>query len=217
MKKILSPLRTFGFFSFVALLLTSCTSSGGYPNLTACLTEKKVVMFGASWCPHCADQKKMFGRSAKNMPYFECAKGGGQVQECTDRGISSYPTWQFNEEAIKALPELAQIDLFNGELDKVRASIKLIREAIPADDTASRKIIDDFSKETEAMVVSDMPVFEKLTKLTSLSIGADGKSVEKIPAYIMGRITGARPLDQVALYSGCTESYKTDTQVVAAQ
>jgi thiol-disulfide isomerase/thioredoxin len=211
MKKIL-------FFSFIAFLLASCTSSsGGYPNLTACLAEKKVVMFGASWCPHCADQKKMFGRSAKNMPYFECSKGNTQVQECTDRGITSYPTWQFNEEAIKALPELAQIDLFNGELDKVRASIKLIREAIPADDTVSRKIIDDFSAETEAMVMSDLTPFEKLTKITSLSIGTDGKSVEKIPAYVMGRITGTRPLDQVALYSGCTEAYKTDTQAVAAQ
>jgi len=205
MKKIL-------FFLSVGLILTSCTSSGGYSNLTSCLAEKKVVMFGASWCPHCADQKKLFGRSAKDMPYFECSKGGGQVQECTDRGIMSYPTWQLNEEALKALPELAQIDLFNGELDKVRASIKLIREAIPADDTNSLKIIDDFSKETEAMVVSDMPVFEKLTKLTSLSIGADGKSVEKIPSYVMGRVTGARTLEQIALYSGCMDAYKKDTQ-----
>ncbi len=67
MKKII-------FFLFVGLFLTSCTTSGDYTNLTACLAEKKVVMFGASWCPHCAEQKKMFGRSAKDMPYFECAK-----------------------------------------------------------------------------------------------------------------------------------------------
>ncbi|MEI6711997.1 MAG: hypothetical protein WCK88_07725 [bacterium] len=67
MKKIL-------FFLFVGLFLTSCTSSGDHSNLTACLKEKKVVMFGASWCPHCAEQKKMFGRSAKDMPYFECSK-----------------------------------------------------------------------------------------------------------------------------------------------
>jgi thiol-disulfide isomerase/thioredoxin len=174
-------------------------------------------MFGASWCPHCADQKNMFGRSAQDMPYFECSKNNTQVQECSDRAIVSYPTWQFNEETLKTLPELAQIDLFNGELEKVRASIELIRAEIPADNTAVRKIIDDFSKEVEAMVVSDMPVFTKLTKLTSLSKDADGKSVKKIPAYVTGRITGARPLDQIALYSGCTEAYKTDTQVVAAQ
>lgn len=210
MKKIL-------FILSVGLLLSSCTSSGEYSNLTACLSEKKAVMFGASWCPHCAEQKKMFGRSAKNMPYFECSKGNTQVKECSDRAIASYPTWQFNEEAIKALPELAQIDLFNGELDKARASIKLIREAIPAEDTASLKIVNDFSAETEAMVASDMTPFEKLTKLTSLSIGADGKSVAKTHAYIMGRITGTRTLEQIALYSGCMDAYKKDTQPVTAQ
>ncbi len=106
MKKII-------FFLSVGFLLSSCTSSGDYSNLTACLVEKKAVMFGASWCPHCAEQKKMFGQSAKNMPYFECSRGNNQVQECTDRAITSYPTWQFNEEAIKTLPELAQVDLFN--------------------------------------------------------------------------------------------------------
>jgi len=159
----------------------------------------------------------MFGRSAKNMPYFECSKGNTQVQECTERGISSYPTWQFNEDAIKALPELAQIDLFNAELDKTRASIKLIREAIPAEDTASLKIINDFSAETEAMVMSDIPVFTKLTKLTSLSIGADGKSVEKTPAYVMGRVTGTRTLEQIALYTGCMDAYKKDTQSGATE
>jgi len=124
----------------------------------------------------------------------------------------SYPTWQFNEEAIKALPELAQVDLLNSEIDKVRASIKLIREAIPTDDKASLKIINDFSAETEAMIVSDLSPFVKLTKLTSLSLGADGKSVTRTPSYVLGRIAGVRPLDEIALYSGCTDAYKKDTQ-----
>ncbi len=196
----------------VGLLLASCTPSRDYSHLTACLVENKAVMFGASWCPHCAEQKKMFGSSAKDMPYFECSKGNTQVQECTDRGIMSYPTWQFSEVALKALPELAQINLFNGELDKVRASITAIKSVIPADDTASLKIVDDFSRETEAMVVSDLTPFEKLTKLTSLSVGADGKTVEKIPVYTMGRIAGTQTLENIALYTGCTEAYKQDIQ-----
>ncbi len=124
----------------------------------------------------------------------------------------SYPTWQFNEAALKALPELAQIDLFNGELDKVRASIQAIKGAIPAEDTASLKIVDDFSRETEAMVVSDLTPFQKLTKLTSLSIGVDGKTVEKVPVYVMGRIAGTHTLSDIALYAGCAEAYKNDTQ-----
>lgn len=123
MKKIL-------FFFCIGLLVSSCSTGKDYPNLTACLEQQKVVMFGASWCPHCAEQKQMFGKSARDMPYFECSQSDGQVQECTERGIMSYPTWQFNEDAIKALPELAQIDLLNSEIDKVRASILLIRESI---------------------------------------------------------------------------------------
>ena len=107
------------------------------------------------------------------------------MQECTDRGILSYPTWQFNEEALKALPEVAQINLLNPEIDIVRASIKVIRDSIPAEDAASLKIINDFSAETEAMIVSDLTPFEKLTKLTTLSVGSDGKSVQKIPVYTL--------------------------------
>jgi thiol-disulfide isomerase/thioredoxin len=67
MKKILLTI-------FTTLFLVSCGSTNtSYPNLTACLEKNQVVMFGASWCPHCAAQKKLFGKSAKDMPYFECA------------------------------------------------------------------------------------------------------------------------------------------------
>jgi hypothetical protein len=97
----------------------------------------------------------------------------------------SYPTWQFNEEALRALPEIAQINLLNPEIDIVRASIKSIRDSIPATDTASLKIINDFSAATESMIVSDLTPFEKLTKLTTLSIGSDKKSVQKIPVYTL--------------------------------
>ncbi len=28
-----------------------------------CLTDRQVKMYGAYWCPHCAEQKEMFGES----------------------------------------------------------------------------------------------------------------------------------------------------------
>lgn len=62
------------------------------------------------------------------------------------------------------------------------------------------------------MIVSDLTPFEKLTKLTMLSIGSDKKSVQKNPSYVMGRIAGVRPLDEIALYSGCTDAYNQDIQ-----
>jgi uncharacterized membrane protein/glutaredoxin len=59
------------------------------------LAEQGVKMYGADWCPHCQDQKALFGAAAKRLPYIECALGraGGQTQECRDAGITNYPTW----------------------------------------------------------------------------------------------------------------------------
>ncbi len=70
---------------------------GKYDNLVACLGEKKAVFYGAFWCPHCQEQKALFGRSAKKLPYIECSTPNGkdQLQVCADKKIESYPTWDF--------------------------------------------------------------------------------------------------------------------------
>jgi histidinol phosphatase-like enzyme len=65
--------------------------------LAQCLTDKGVKFYGAYWCPHCQQQKKLFGGAMKNVTYVECAVpgDGGQTQACKDAGIESYPTWVF--------------------------------------------------------------------------------------------------------------------------
>lgn len=71
---------------------------GQHDALAQCLTEKGVKFYGASWCPHCAEQKRMFGSSMKHVDYVECALPGnqrGQAQACEDAKIESYPTWVF--------------------------------------------------------------------------------------------------------------------------
>jgi len=70
---------------------------GQYDAFAQCLEEKGAIFYGAFWCPHCQSQKKLFGTSAKLLPYEECstADGKGQNQICIDNGISSYPTWVF--------------------------------------------------------------------------------------------------------------------------
>jgi len=70
---------------------------GQYDELAQCLTEKGVIFYGAFWCPHCQNQKKMFGNSAKLLPYEECSTQNqrGQLQICIDKKIESYPTWDF--------------------------------------------------------------------------------------------------------------------------
>jgi uncharacterized membrane protein len=60
------------------------------------LANTGAKMYGADWCPHCQDQKAMFGPAAKRLPYIECAAGrqGGQTSVCREAGISTYPTWE---------------------------------------------------------------------------------------------------------------------------
>jgi thiol-disulfide isomerase/thioredoxin len=73
------------------------TLPGKYDGLAQCLKDKGAVFYGAFWCPHCQEQKKMFGNSAKLLPYVECSTpdGKNQTQICIDKGVQSYPTWEF--------------------------------------------------------------------------------------------------------------------------
>lgn len=70
---------------------------GQYDTFAQCLGDKGAKFYGAFWCPHCAEQKALFGKSAKKLPYIECSTpdGRGQTEECTAVGISNYPTWEF--------------------------------------------------------------------------------------------------------------------------
>jgi hypothetical protein len=80
-----------------------------------CLTARGVKMYGAWWCPHCTDQKEMFGASFEYAPYTECGIKGqlqGQAQVCKDANVVHYPTWQFpptgeREERVFTLQELS--------------------------------------------------------------------------------------------------------------
>ena len=87
----------FGFF-FRGNITGSSTSeaSGEYDSFAKCLTDSGMKMYGAYWCPHCNDQKEMFGDSWKNINYIECSLpgGNGQTKICIQEGIRAYPTWE---------------------------------------------------------------------------------------------------------------------------
>ena len=62
------------------------------------LAESGAKMYGADWCPHCQDQKALFGAAAKRLPYIECSmgprQGSPQTAECREARINTYPTWE---------------------------------------------------------------------------------------------------------------------------
>lgn len=86
-------------------------------SFAKCLTEKGVKMYGAYWCPHCENNKKLFGDSWKYMNYVECAVEGQpqvQTQACTDAGISGYPTWLINNEKYPGEQTLEKLSSLTG-------------------------------------------------------------------------------------------------------
>lgn len=81
------------------------------------LQESGAKMYGAYWCPHCFDQKQLFGKeAAKIFPYNECAPDGTnpQTEACAQANIKVFPTWVINGEVVTGTQSLEQLaDLSN--------------------------------------------------------------------------------------------------------
>ena len=62
-----------------------------------CLNVKGARMYGAWWCPHCSDQKEMFGYAFQYVNYTECSPAGERIVNgvCKQAGVKNFPTWQF--------------------------------------------------------------------------------------------------------------------------
>lgn len=78
------------------------------------LKVKGMILYGAYWCPHCKDQKALFGDAAQFLDYVECdAKGpNANPDECVARGIEGYPTWIYQGQkysGTQSLEKLAEI------------------------------------------------------------------------------------------------------------
>ena len=68
-----------------------------FDSFAKCMAAKQAKMYGAYWCPHCAEQKEMFESSFQYVPYVECGIPGSrdEAPACKDVGIKHFPTWQF--------------------------------------------------------------------------------------------------------------------------
>lgn len=76
---------------------TKSEKSSEYDQFAQCIADSGAKFYGAFWCPHCLEQKRMFGDSYKLLPYIECSTPDqqGQLQVCIDADIKGYPTWEF--------------------------------------------------------------------------------------------------------------------------
>ena len=87
------------------------------------LTKEGAVMYNAYWCPHCHDQKEMFGKEATDkLNLVECAKDGYNNKRdlCEAKGITGFPSWEINgsiDSGVKTLKELAELSNYKNTKD----------------------------------------------------------------------------------------------------
>ena len=84
------------------------TSGESEIQLARHLKQTGAKMYSAYWCPHCYEQKKLFGVAALNdLPFVECAPDGknSQTAICQDVAAKAekqlghpfgFPTWEIN-------------------------------------------------------------------------------------------------------------------------
>ena len=82
------------------------------------LTATGAVMYSAYWCPHCHEQKELFGKEAsKKLDVVECAADGTNSRKdlCDTKAIQGFPTWEINgvlDSGVKSLGKLAELSGF---------------------------------------------------------------------------------------------------------
>ena len=87
------------------------------------LTQEGAVMYNAYWCPHCHDQKELFGKvAAEKLNLVECAKDGfnNKRELCEAKGITGFPSWEINgsiDSGVKSLKELAELTNYKNSKD----------------------------------------------------------------------------------------------------
>ena len=86
------------------------------------LTRSGAVMYTAYWCPHCHEQKELFGKAAADqLTLVECAADGRNSQKalCDAKKIEGFPTWEINgklDSGVKSLAELARLSGYTAPL-----------------------------------------------------------------------------------------------------
>lgn len=97
---------------------STMTANSFQLGLAKHLLKTGAKMYGSYKCPHCNDQKALFGDASRYVDYVECDPAGPNANPnlCFSRGIMNYPTWEINGvyyEGAKSLPELSNISGYN--------------------------------------------------------------------------------------------------------
>ncbi len=105
--------KLFALLFLTTLAFTGCSRDTTNDAFATCIANSGATFYGAFWCPHCAEQKKLFGDSVDLLPYVECDPSGKNADPgaCAAASVGSYPTWVFADgtktEGVESFDELA--------------------------------------------------------------------------------------------------------------
>ncbi len=151
-----------GGISALAIITNKRSKIDKNPELTVVLNsvahalkDSGTKFYGASWCPHCMQQKEFFKTAVKELPYIECSTAGAgspQTQVCIDAKIESYPTWEFAP-GVRGSLEIIPMDLasiINYPLDdNAKLQLQVQKDEYLAKMEAKQK--DAYVKEIETL------------------------------------------------------------------
>ena len=81
------------------------------------LKQVEAKMYGAFWCPHCHEQKQLFGQEAsQSINYIECDPKGKKPQPelCEAAKIESFPTWKIKGKSVSGTQSLEELAAMSG-------------------------------------------------------------------------------------------------------
>lgn len=99
------------------VILTACNTQTVNPatpeaeNLAKCLTENGAVFYGTNWCPHCNEQKKLFGSAMEYIVFVDC---DANRDTCVNAGIEAYPTWIIGDKTLTGTQQLYKLSKISG-------------------------------------------------------------------------------------------------------
>ena len=90
-------------------------------GLAMYMADHGAVMYGSYKCPHCNQQKQMFGEAFRYIKYVECNPKGENANPslCFAKGVMNYPTWEIDGkfyEGAMPLEQLSKITGYDGSL-----------------------------------------------------------------------------------------------------
>ncbi|MFT4309925.1 MAG: hypothetical protein ACMXYL_05570 [Candidatus Woesearchaeota archaeon] len=105
---VVGSLIVFGFIS--------ATTPGELDDFAQCISDSGAIFYGTSWCPDCQQQKDLFQKSQRLLPYVECSGMGRQSisPECGNLNITRVPTWEYNNTRFEGRQSLAQLSDMTG-------------------------------------------------------------------------------------------------------